>query len=91
MPLSDKLSAASQTYRQSISTCKLIALTLDISISKKDRDALAKVIDLTNSDEGYLPNSTLASLLKEEGYDVSTSAVDRHRAQKCSCKRPGSK
>ncbi len=87
MPLADKLSSASQTYRQDKTTCKLAALTLDLNIPKKDREALAQVIDLTENDEGYIPNSTLAVLLKEEGYDISASSVDRHRGNKCSCRR----
>lgn len=87
MPLADKLSSASHEYLRDKTTCKLIALTLNPEIPKKDRDALAAVIDLTENDEGYIPNSTLAVLLKEEGYDISASSVDRHRGNKCSCRR----
>lgn len=87
MPLADKLSVASETYLKSKTTCKLIALTLDTKVPKKDREALAAVIELPMHAEGYIPNSTLAALLREEGYDISTSAVDRHRGNKCSCRR----
>ena len=87
MPLADKLSAAYETYRKDNTTCKLVALTLDPKIPKKDRDALAEVIDLPEHAEGYIPNSMLAVLLKEEGYDISASSVDRHRGNKCSCRR----
>lgn len=87
MPLADKLSSASQDYLKGKTTCKLVALTLDPGVPKKDRDALAEIIDLKENDEGYIPNSTLAVILKEEGYDVSASAVDRHRGNKCSCRR----
>jgi hypothetical protein len=52
-------------------------------------DALAEVINLTENDEGFIPNSRLAVLLNEEGYDVSASSVDRHRGGKCSCRRIG--
>ena len=87
MPLADKLSEASEAYRKDKSTCKLIALTLDPKVPKKDREALAAVIDIPLDADGYIPNSTLAALLKEEGYDISASAVDRHRGNKCSCRR----
>jgi hypothetical protein len=87
MPLADKLSAAYETYRKDRTTCKLVALTLDPKLSKKDRDALAEVIDLPEHAEGYIPNSTLADLLREEGYDISASSVDRHRGNRCSCRR----
>lgn len=87
MPLADKLSTASEDYRKGKTTCKLAALTLDPKIPRKDRDALAEVIDLTENEDGFIPNSTLAVLLKEEGYDISASSVDRHRGGKCSCRR----
>lgn len=89
MPLADKLSSASMEHRRSLTTCKLIALTFNSSIPKKDRDALAEVINLTEHEPGYIPNSKLATLLKEEGYDISASAVDRHRGGTCSCRRLG--
>ena len=87
MPLAAKLSNASVKYTQEISTCKLVALTLNPSIPKADREALASVINLTPEDIGFIPNSQLASLLRAEGYDISASAVDRHRGGKCSCRR----
>lgn len=87
MPLADKLSAASDNYQKDKSTCKLVALTLDPNIPKKDREALSEVINLKEGDEGFIPNSTLAALLTEEGYDISASSVDRHRGNKCSCRR----
>lgn len=87
MPLADKLSSASKEYRQAITTCKLVALTIDSSIPKKDREALSEAINLTEHEQGFIPNSKLAKLLKEEGYDISASAVDRHRGGTCSCRR----
>ena len=89
MPLADKLSSASKDHVRSITTCKLVALTLNSSIPKKDRDALSEVINLTEHEPGYIPNSRLATLLQEEGYDISASAVDRHRGGTCSCRRLG--
>lgn len=87
MPLAEKLSLAHKEHMQSLTTCKLVALTLDTSIPKKDRDALSEVINLTEHDLGYIPNSKLSVLLKSEGYDISASAVDRHRGGSCSCRR----
>jgi len=34
-----------------------------------------------------VPNIRLAYALREEGYDVSPSAVDRHRRRICACYR----
>jgi hypothetical protein len=89
MPLADKLNTASQEYKKNQTTCKLVALTQNQDVPKKDRDALTEVINLTENDPGYIPNSRLAKLLNEEGYDISASAVDRHRGGKCSCRRIG--
>jgi hypothetical protein len=70
MPLADKLLTASQEYKKNITTCKLVALTSNRNIPKKDRDALAEVINLTERDAGFIPNQTLANLLRSEGYDI---------------------
>jgi hypothetical protein len=87
MPLTDKLLSASDSYTDSISTCKLIAVTRDPSISKKDKNALLEAIRLTKNDLNFIPSSRLAVLLREEGYDISPSAVERHRRGACSCRR----
>jgi hypothetical protein len=87
MPLMQKLASASEAYKQEISTCKLVALTKDPRVPKKDQEAIKSVIDLKPNDDGFIPNSHLAALLRAEGYDVSASAVDRHRGNKCSCRR----
>ena len=89
MPLADKLASASSAYKDSITRCKLASLVADpdSKLSTKDREALALAIDLTPESDGYIPNSHLALLLRSEGYDISASAVDRHRGNKCSCRR----
>lgn len=87
MPLMQKLASASEAYKQEISTCKLASLTVNPKLTKKDQEALKAVINLTSDDDGYIPNTRLASLLQEEGYDISASAVDRHRGNRCSCRR----
>lgn len=90
MPLADKLATASQQYIDNLTTCKLAALTSNKDISKKDRDALAQVINLTDRDNPkFIPHQTLANLLRSEDYDVSASAISRHRGGNCSCRRLG--
>jgi Ca2+-binding EF-hand superfamily protein len=88
MPLADKLTTASQKYMSDLTTCKFAALTSSKELSKKDRDALAQVINLTDrNDHRFIPHQTLADLLRGEGYDVSASAISRHRGGNCSCRR----
>lgn len=87
MPLADKLQKASTDHKVAVSTCKLMSLTINPKIPKKDREALLSIVDLLPDEDGYIPNSRLASLLREEGHDISSSAVDRHRGNRCSCRR----
>jgi Ca2+-binding EF-hand superfamily protein len=90
MPLADKLATASQKYKSDLTTCKFAALTSNKELSKKDREALAQVVNLTDRDDHrYIPHQTLADLLRGEGYDVSASAISRHRGGNCSCRRLG--
>ena len=90
MPLADKLTTASQKYMSDLTTCKFAALTSSKELSKKDREALAQVVNLTDRDDHrYIPHQTLADLLRSEGYDVSASAISRHRGGNCSCRRLG--
>jgi hypothetical protein len=89
MPLAEKLLSASQKHKQAQTTCKLVSLTLNPKVPKEDRDALARIIDLTEDHEEYIPNATLCKLIVSEGYDMSPSAVDRHRRGTCSCRRLG--
>lgn len=87
MPLAEKLQKVSAEHKIAVSTCKLMSLTIDTKIPKKDREALLSIVDLSPDEDGYIPNSRLALLLREEGYDISASAVDRHRGSRCSCQR----
>ena len=88
MPLADKLATASKQYMNNLTTCKLATLISNQELSKKDRDALAQVIGLTDrNDHRFIPHQTLADLLRGEGYDVSASAISRHRGGNCSCRR----
>jgi Ca2+-binding EF-hand superfamily protein len=90
MPLADKLATASQKYISDLTTCKFAALASNKELSKKDKEALAQVINLTDRDDyRYIPHQTLADLLRGEGYDVSASAISRHRGGNCSCRRLG--
>jgi len=86
MTLADRISAA-QDQNKNKYICKLIMITKDPKLSKKDIDALTEVINSTEHSDGHIPNARLAHALREEGYDVSASAVDRHRGGRCACYR----
>lgn len=86
MALAERLRAANQKYHSTF-VCKLMQVTLDPKLSKEDVDAIITVVNSRPGDEDHVPNIRLAHALREEGYDVSPSAVDRHRRSMCSCTR----
>lgn len=86
MALADRLFAANEKYQKTF-VCKLMQVTLDSKLSESDIEALKKIINSHPGDEAHVPNIRLAFALREEGYDVSPSAVDRHRRHICACYR----
>lgn len=86
MALAERLMQANSVYQKTF-ICKLMQVTLDPKLSKDDVDALIGIINSNPGDENHVPNSRLSQALREEGFDVSASAVDRHRRRTCSCTR----
>jgi hypothetical protein len=87
MSLAERLTAAREAYAAETQVCKLMSVTFSSALSEVDVDALLKVINARPDDEHHMPNTRLAFALREEGFDVSVSAVDRHRRGACSCGR----
>lgn len=85
MSLSDKLSEASAT--KNFKLCKIGILLTSPSIPEQDRQNLKKIIEVDYSNPNRVHNSTIARILREEGYDISNSAMDRHRRNDCCCVR----
>jgi hypothetical protein len=87
MSLSDKLASAKNEAIQR--ACKIGVILVSKDLSDKDKQNLKAILDADQNDLTRVPNSTLAKILREEGYDVSNSAVDRHRRSDCACNRIG--
>lgn len=87
MALVERLKAARETYQNNTYVCKLMSVTFDKKLKKADVDALIEIINSNPGDEEHVPNIRLAQALREEGFDVSPSAVDRHRRGTCACYR----
>jgi hypothetical protein len=85
MSLSDKLNSASKNT--STRLCKIGVILVSESLSKEDRESLKTVLDVSDSDPNKVSNVQIARILREEGFDVSNSAVDRHRRYECPCTR----
>lgn len=86
MALAERLRVAKEKYHNTF-ICKLMQVTLDPKLTENDVDALIKIINSRPLDEEHVPNIRLSQVLRDEGYDVSASAVDRHRRGTCSCNR----
>jgi hypothetical protein len=85
MSLADKLKNAMDESGQKF--CKIGMLFIDPKLSTKDKDHLITILNTPEDDPTRVPNTTLGKILREEGYDISNSAVDRHRSGNCACKR----
>jgi hypothetical protein len=86
MALAERLKTANEHYQKTF-VCKLMQVTLDPKLSESDVEAVLTIINSRPGDEAHVPNIRLAFALREEGYDVSPSAVDRHRRRICACYR----
>lgn len=86
MALVTKLQEANKEYQNTF-LCKLMQVTLDERLSEADVDAILLVINSNPLSVNHVPNNKLAVILREEGFDISTSAIDRHRRGDCSCTR----
>lgn len=85
MSLSDKLSEAST--KKTLKLCKVGVLLISSDIPEQDRENLKRILEVDHSSPSRIQNSTIARILREEGYDISNSAMDRHRRNDCCCVR----
>jgi transposase len=84
--LSQKLTQASE--ESSTLLCKLgNLLTPKSKLNKEEKSQLQEILNAPSDDPTRVSNSTLAQVLREEGFDISNSSVDRHRRKTCSCYR----
>jgi len=83
MSLSDKLQSASKD--SNIKLCKIGLLLSGNVLSDKDKKTLIETFDVPEGVPGRVTNVALSKILREEGYDISLSTVDRHRRKDCGC------
>jgi hypothetical protein len=67
--------------------CKLATVLAGPEISLEDKKHIEEILATPESNPARVPNTTLGRILREEGYDVSNSAIDRHRRGDCPCNR----
>jgi hypothetical protein len=83
MSVSEKLRAVSSEPRTRI--CKLGGMLNGSLLSEEDKAQIKSVLDTPYDDPSRISNNRLSQILREEGYDVSSSAVDRHKKKSCGC------
>ena len=83
MSLSDRLQSASK--ESNIKLCKIGLLLGGEVLSEKDKKILVDTFDVPEGVPGRVSNVSLSKILREEGYDISLSTVDRHRRKDCGC------
>jgi hypothetical protein len=91
MSLNDKLKVAAQDSADKL--CKLAALLSGSELTADEKKNLIAILEVDDRDPTRVPSTTIGQILREEGYDISNSAVDRHRKtpKACSCKIVGKK
>lgn len=84
MSLSDKLkSAQNEILNQSCVLGKLLSGT---ELSASDKQNLSNILNIPLDSPTRIPNAELGRILREEGYDISNSSIDRHRRGDCRCR-----
>lgn len=85
MSFGDKLKAAADESAAKL--CKIGALLSSDKLNTADKKNLVLVLDTPPDNPTRIPNTVLGRILREEGHDISNSAVDRHRRLDCACGR----
>lgn len=87
MPLANSLKQELSDYKSG-RYCVAVKFLKNSELSKEDIEAYKAI--LNNKDPhsaDFLPANRLAILVRNEGYRISASSIDRHRAQDCPCYR----
>jgi hypothetical protein len=85
MSLSDRLSSAINTPQPR--KCKLMIILSSDKLTDEDRETFNSLLNVPEGDPSRVTNVVLSKVLRDEGFDLSDSAVDRHRRKSCSCSR----
>lgn len=84
MSISEKIIRASELPMR-VRLCKLGVLLAGSILNDEDKTNINSVIETDINTPNRVSNVSLASILREEGFDISVSAVDRHKKKSCGC------
>ena len=85
MSLSEKLEEA--LNQEPTVVCKIGSLLKGSVLSDEDKETLKTILSVPEGTPKRLTNTAIGKVLREEGFDISNSAVDRHRRLDCPCTR----
>jgi hypothetical protein len=85
MSLSERFAEASSAEQTTL--CKIGAILANESIPSEERKVLSTILDVPEGTPGRLTNAAIGRVLRAEKFDLSNSAVDRHRRNDCPCTR----
>jgi hypothetical protein len=85
MSLSDKL--AKEQSKAAALTCKLAALLQSSELTAKEKQQIQQILDVPKNDPSRVSHSALSVILRDEGFDISKSSIDRHQRKECTCFR----
>lgn len=72
---------------QSQLLCKLARLLSADLIDSEDKQYIIEVLNTPLDDPYRVTNTVLAKVLRQEGFDISSRTIDRHKNQECTCYR----
>lgn len=85
MSLSERFAEVSSAEQTTL--CKIGAILVNESIPAEERKVLSEILAVPEGTPGRLNNATIGRVLRAEKFDLSNSAVDRHRRNDCPCTR----
>jgi hypothetical protein len=85
MSLSERFAEVSSSEQKTL--CKIGAILVNESIPENERKVLSEILEVPEGTPGRLTNSDIGRVLRAEKFDLSNSAVDRHRRNDCPCTR----
>lgn len=65
--------------------CRLGSLLRGSDLEPKEKKYLEDILDVPLGDPTRVPTTAIAEALKQEGYAIGASAVQRHRRKECRC------
>lgn len=89
MSLSDRLNKVSADA--ATASCKLGNLLAGDQLTAKEKTQIKDILSVPKTAPGRVSHSALAVILRDEGYDISKSSIDRHQRQECTCFRKAGK